>query len=142
MKICSGMISATEGQILIEGRDIRENTSDIQSKFGLCPQHNLLFTDLTVMQHLIFFGVVRKQNTLAFLLFHKTIGFQLRGLSFKAARVEGQKLLSKMNMFDKKKSLARQLSGGMQRKLCLAMALIGNAKVRENVKDSSIYRTK
>lgn len=53
-----GMIRATEGRILIDGRDIRDNTSEIQSSFGLCPQHNLLFTDLTVMEHLIFFGVV------------------------------------------------------------------------------------
>lgn len=70
------MIRATEGRILIDGRDIRDNTSEIQSSFGLCPQHNLLFTDLTVMEHLIFFGVVcvllfnsKIQPILIFLLF-------------------------------------------------------------------------
>lgn len=53
----------------------------------------------------------------------------MRGLSFNAARIEGEKLLNKMSMLHKKNSLARELSGGMQRKLCLSMALIGNAKV-------------
>lgn len=51
-------------------------------------------------------------------------------MSFKAAQQEGGKLLVTMTMYDKKDSLASQLSGGMQRKLCLAMALIGDSKVK------------
>lgn len=128
MSMMTGMIRATEGNIFINGRNIKQNTSAIQSSFGLCPQHNLLFTDLTVMEHLIFFGVVSSyilQESFTLNCFLK-----LRGMSFNAARIEGEKLLKKMMMFEKKNSLARQLSGGMQRKLCLAMALIGNSKVR------------
>lgn len=54
-------------------------------------------------------------------------------MSFEAARKEGEKLLTKMSMFEKKNSLAHQLSGGMQRKLCLAMALIGNPEVKNDL---------
>ena len=31
----------------------------IRKSLGLCPQHNMLFVDLTVREHLIFFGMLK-----------------------------------------------------------------------------------
>ncbi len=50
-------------------------------------------------------------------------------MSFKQAKQESQYLLFKMNLADKKSTLARKLSGGQKRKLSLGMALIGGTKV-------------
>lgn len=39
-------------------------------------------------------------------------------------------LLTKLNLSAKRNSLPAQLSGGQKRRVCLGMALIGNANVR------------
>lgn len=58
MSIITGMISATKGTVIIDGYDIRKNMDQVRSELGLCPQHNLHFTDLTVLEHLKFFAMV------------------------------------------------------------------------------------
>lgn len=60
---CTGVMSPTSGSVIINGVDIVKNPDAVRSQVGLCPQHNLLFDDLTVDQHLSFFGrVSRLQN--------------------------------------------------------------------------------
>lgn len=54
----TGMIEATSGYIKINGKNIKNNTSEVRKLLGLCPQHNLLFTDLTVFEHLQLFAKV------------------------------------------------------------------------------------
>lgn len=110
MSIITGMIGATSGKVLINKEDIRYNMNKVRSSLGLCPQQNLQFTDLTVLEHLAFFAM-------------------LKGLSRSQATVEAENLLRRMNLFAKRHSLASSLSGGMRRKLSLGIALIGNAKV-------------
>ncbi|XP_050500171.1 phospholipid-transporting ATPase ABCA3 isoform X2 [Diabrotica virgifera virgifera] len=110
MSIITGLIPATSGSVTINGLDINTDMDEIRKSLGLCPQHNLLFTDLTVKEHLLFFA-------------------KLKGKSTKEANIEAKSLLAKLNMPDKEHSMAQTLSGGMQRKLCLAMALIGDSKV-------------
>lgn len=61
------MIEATSGSIRINNMDIRCNMDEIRQSLGLCPQHNLLFTDLTVKEHLIFFAKVAFIVTVTFL---------------------------------------------------------------------------
>lgn len=52
------MIEATKGVILVNGKNIKTQTDEIRENIGLCPQHNLLFPDLTVEEHLRFFAKV------------------------------------------------------------------------------------
>jgi len=54
----AGMYSATSGSVHINGYDIREDLDKVRESLGLCPQHNMLFSDLTAMEHLIFFAMV------------------------------------------------------------------------------------
>ena len=77
---------------------------------GLCPQHNMLFPSLTVFEHMIFFGM-------------------LKGISMKEARQEGQFFIERLNLVDKKNRPSSALSGGMKRKLHLAMALTGPSEI-------------
>lgn len=53
------MIPANSGSIKINGKNIMCNLDEFRNNLGLCPQHNLFFTDLTVIEHLIFFAGVR-----------------------------------------------------------------------------------
>lgn len=58
MSMLTGLISPTSGTALIEGYDIKTHMKTIRKSLGLCPQYNLLIPDLTVREHLYFFGVV------------------------------------------------------------------------------------
>ncbi|CAG2069388.1 unnamed protein product [Timema podura] len=82
----------------------------VRESLGLCPQHNLLFKDLTVKEHLMFFS-------------------RLKGLTKQEANSEAKDLLNKLNMNDKRHNKPHELSGGMKRKVSLGIALVGVSKV-------------
>ncbi|PNF40610.1 ATP-binding cassette sub-family A member 3 [Cryptotermes secundus] len=110
MSILTGLFSPTSGSVHINGYNIRDNLDEVRESLGLCPQHNLLFTDLTVLEHLLFFAM-------------------LKGSSRSEANNEARNLLQKLNLEDKRNKLCSTLSGGMKRKLSLGIALIGDTKV-------------
>jgi ATP-binding cassette subfamily A (ABC1) protein 3 len=56
--LLTGVISPTSGSVYVNGYDIRDNLDEVRESLGVCPQHNLLFTELTVLEHLLFFAMV------------------------------------------------------------------------------------
>lgn len=56
--IISGLFSPTSGSVKVNGKDLFSDIDGFRENLGLCPQHNLLFTYLTTLDHLIFFGMV------------------------------------------------------------------------------------
>ncbi|XP_030753905.1 ATP-binding cassette sub-family A member 2-like isoform X2 [Sitophilus oryzae] len=109
MGMITGMISKNSGKIIINGKEVRSR-SDITKKIGLCTQHNLFFPDLTVGEHLKFFAM-------------------LKGKTCQEADKEVKEKLEKLSLTNKENSLADKLSGGMKRKLCLGMAVIGGSEI-------------
>ncbi|XP_063859615.1 phospholipid-transporting ATPase ABCA3-like isoform X2 [Scylla paramamosain] len=110
MSILTGVYAPSGGQAEVGGWNIATHLREAREELGLCPQHNMLFVDLTVLQHLLFFG-------------------RLKGLTTKAAKEEAVELLGRLDLLDKKNMFGSQLSGGMKRKLSLAISLIGGSKV-------------
>lgn len=53
----------------------------------------------------------------------------MKGLSYSDSKKQGLELLNLFNISEKKTELVSNLSGGMKRKLSLAIALIGNPEV-------------
>uniref|UniRef100_A0A914WE89 ABC transporter domain-containing protein n=1 Tax=Plectus sambesii TaxID=2011161 RepID=A0A914WE89_9BILA len=104
----SGMTQPTHGDAFIEGYDLRSGLSKIREHLGLCPQYNALFPNLTVSEHLELFC-------------------KLKGRAFD--KQEMINLLTSLNLADKISALTKTLSGGMKRKLCLAIALIGGSEI-------------
>lgn len=101
----TGMIEPTTGEIKInELRDINQGKKTIP---GYCPQHNLLFDDLTVLEHLEFFAKLKK--------------------NYDALEIE--EMLDLIELRDKKYATSKTLSGGMKRKLSVAIAFIGGSKI-------------
>jgi ABC-type multidrug transport system ATPase subunit len=99
----------TAGSALIHGYNIRSQLPQIRKFLGLCPQYNALFDNLTVEEHLRFFA-------------------RLKGRVFK--RQEADRLLKLLELNQKRHDMAKNLSGGMKRKLCAAIALIGGSEVK------------
>ncbi|KAI5074522.1 hypothetical protein GOP47_0010483 [Adiantum capillus-veneris] len=112
ISMMTGLLAPTSGTIYIEGLDIQENVDKIYSCMGVCPQHDLLWETLTGREHLLFYG--RLKN--------------LKGAELSNA-VDAS--LRSVNLFnggvgDKRSG---KYSGGMKRRLSVAISLIGDPKV-------------
>ncbi|CAE8744011.1 unnamed protein product [Polarella glacialis] len=105
MLMLTGCLSQTSGKMSVNGFDIPEQLREIRSSMGFCPQHNILWDELTVEEHIEFFG-------------------RIGGMSFDALRARGDELLLAVSLIDKKKARASALSGGMKRKLSCALAFL------------------
>lgn len=58
MSMLTGFIPPSSGTAYIEGLDIRTDLEEVRKTLGLCPQHDILFDNLTVKEHLEFFAKV------------------------------------------------------------------------------------
>lgn len=107
-----GLIKPTSGTAYVEGLNIRTNMDGIYSNMGVCPQHDLLWNTLTGREHLLFYG--RLKN--------------LKGSALTQAVEESLKSVNLFNggVADKQ---AGKYSGGMKRRLSVAISLIGDPKV-------------
>ncbi|XP_014274392.1 phospholipid-transporting ATPase ABCA3 [Halyomorpha halys] len=110
LSMLSGMLSPSSGSAVYRGYNIFTDLKTFRKDLGLCPQHNLLHLDLSVIQQLIFFGM-------------------LKGLSKKEANEQAVVILKEVGLSEKRDEVSSNLSGGMQRKLCIALAMTGKPKV-------------
>lgn len=110
IKMLTGMIPPTSGTAIINGYDIRKDLLKARESIGICPQHNILFDELTVREHIEFYS-------------------QLKGLRKEAVDKEVKKYVQLLNLESKIDSMSASLSGGMKRKLAFGIALCGESKV-------------
>lgn len=54
----AGLFPPTSGRAYINGYDICQDMALIRRSLGLCPQHDVLFDNLTVREHLLFYAQV------------------------------------------------------------------------------------
>lgn len=54
----SGLFPPTSGTAKVGGHDIVTEMDEVRRSLGLCPQHDILFDELTVAEHIIFFSKV------------------------------------------------------------------------------------
>ena len=64
MSVLTGLFSASAGSAYINGHDIGTSMAAVRRSLGLCPQHNMLFEDLNVLEHFVFFGMVSGDQAL------------------------------------------------------------------------------
>lgn len=55
----TGLYQPTSGTAFIQGKDIRTDINSVRSSLGMCPKHNVLFNELTVKEHIIFFSKLK-----------------------------------------------------------------------------------
>lgn len=99
--IC-GLLTYDSGKILINGDPLSQKSKYL---LGVAPQENLLYSQLTCEENLAFFGKI----------------YGLKGTQLKTAIYEN---LKAVNLLAKKDDTVATLSGGMQRRLNIAVALI------------------
>ncbi|XP_076998238.1 ATP-binding cassette sub-family A member 17-like isoform X4 [Tamandua tetradactyla] len=108
--VLTGLRPPSSGQVYINGYEISQDMVKIRKSLGWCPQHDILFDNLTVAEHLYFYA-------------------RLKGLPHQKCPEEVQQMLRVLNLEDKQNSRSRFLSGGMRRKLSIGIALIAGSKV-------------
>lgn len=64
LRLITGLEEATAGNVLVAGHDVATETEAARRSMGFCPQENILFLGLTVLEHLQFFARVRIMNSL------------------------------------------------------------------------------
>ncbi|XP_073988162.1 phospholipid-transporting ATPase ABCA1-like isoform X5 [Rhodnius prolixus] len=112
ISLLTGLFPPTSGTAVINGFDIRTDMNKVRNNLGMCPQHNVLFNRLTVEEHLWFYGMLRG------------------GSSRKAEMIKNEieEMLVDLGLPHKRDALSSTLSGGMQRKLSVAVAFIGGSR--------------
>ncbi|XP_055991191.1 phospholipid-transporting ATPase ABCA3 [Sorex fumeus] len=110
LSMLTGLFPPTSGRAYIGGYEISRDMAQIRKSLGLCPQHDVLFDNLTVAEHLSFYA-------------------QLKGLSQHKCPEEVKRLLHTLGLEDKRDTRSRYLSGGMKRRLSIGIALIAGSKV-------------
>lgn len=88
--------------------------NQIRQDIGICLQHDCLFPMLTVREHIQFFSRIK--------------GLYAQ-LSYKEAEEHIDQAIQDVALSEKRNTLSKNLSGGMQRKLSLAIAFCGGSKV-------------
>uniref|UniRef100_A0A3B4U468 ATP-binding cassette sub-family A member 2 n=1 Tax=Seriola dumerili TaxID=41447 RepID=A0A3B4U468_SERDU len=109
MSILTGLFPPTSGSATIYGHDIRTEMERIRQNLGMCPQHNVLFDKLSVEEHLWFYS-------------------RLKGMEEDDIRKEMDKMIVDLELSNKRHSLVQTLSGGMKRKLSVAIAFVGGSR--------------
>ncbi|WKY01593.1 hypothetical protein Q1695_015531 [Nippostrongylus brasiliensis] len=104
----TGVVAPSSGTAFVDDYDIRTSLPQVRKQMGLCPQYNILFNSLTIMEHLEFFC-------------------KLKGRKY--IEKEAVDIVTRLKIDFKMHSKAGTLSGGQKRKLSLAIALIGGSEI-------------
>ncbi|MFH1121506.1 MAG: ABC transporter ATP-binding protein [Bacteroidota bacterium] len=103
IRMITGLLQPDSGEVNINGS--RANGKDNRLNVGLCPQELVLWNNLTCREQLIFIAAMYDVNG-------------------RTARNRADELLERMHLTEKRHKLAKTLSGGMQRRLNILMALM------------------
>ena len=105
IRILTGVTCKTSGRAFLNGFDISMDVLQAKRQYGVVPQTFSLDRELTVYENMLIHGFLHKMK-------RKQID----------ARIET--LLEYVELKDRKKSLVRELSGGMKRRVLIARALL------------------
>lgn len=108
--IVSSLVNKTSGTVTVFGKDLDSDRQAVKSMIGLVPQEFNFNTFETP------FNIVCNQA-----------GFY--GVPMKVAKQRTEKYLKQLQLWDKKDTVSRGLSGGMKRRLMIARAMVNEPKL-------------
>lgn len=110
MNILTGLYQQTSGEAYIGGLNVKTSIEKIRKQLGMCPQHDILWDDLTAEEHLELFG-------------------DMKGVPRSQRNEEVKSLLESVDLLDVGHHLTKTYSGGMKRRLSICIACIGSPKL-------------
>ena len=100
-----GLLRPDSGSVLLHGQTLAQGSAASRAGVGVCPQDIIIWGQLTCLEQLCFMG-------------------SMYNIPAATARTRSQSLLEELGLAEKSNKLARTLSGGMKRRLNLALALV------------------
>ena len=110
INILNTLLNFDKGKVLINNLPIRENKSKIKKLLGVIPQEISLYSELTAMENLLFWGQL----------------YQIEASELKQRAIE---LLDMVGLLKRKNEPVKNFSGGMKRRLNIAIGLIHNPAI-------------
>ena len=108
--IVSSLVNATSGSVSVFGKDLFTQRSQVKSMIGLVPQEfnfNMFEKPIDIIANQAgYYGVPRDE-----------------------AMARTEKYLKQLQLWDKRSSISRGLSGGMKRRLMIARAMVNEPKL-------------
>jgi len=109
ISILTGMIKPTSGRALVNNRPSHENL------LGFCPQHDILWDDLTPEEHMAFYFRVK--------------GFRPSDYNDQPMHQAIASILDQVSLTSRSTVRTSELSGGMKRKLSISISLVANPQL-------------
>lgn len=110
LNILSGLSSATYGDAMVYGYSLKTQIHQIRAMMGICPQHNILFNELTASEHIELYA-------------------GLKGVSEKDWAAIVEERLGAVKLLKVANDPVASFSGGMKRRLSVVIATIGDPKI-------------
>jgi ABC-2 type transport system ATP-binding protein len=110
IRMLSTVLEPDRGDVVVGGYSIRQNADAVRNIIGVCPQELALYEDLSALDNMVFFG-------------------RMAGLDGKEARAQSMAHLELMGLTDRAKGRVSKFSGGMKRRVNLAIALMGHPEL-------------
>ena len=112
ISMLTGLYEATSGEAIYDGINVLspENIDSFRRKVGICPQHDVLFMDLNIREHLRMFAIFKEVPP-------------------ENVETEVNKSVSDFQFEDIQYTIVKNLSAGQRRKLSIAISLIGGSEI-------------
>ncbi|WP_135604787.1 ABC transporter ATP-binding protein [Methanococcoides sp. NM1] len=104
------LLEPTAGRVTIDGFDVEKNATDIKKIIGVVPQEISLYYTLTARENLAFYA-------------------KIYGLSGRAMKDRIEELLDMVGLTDRADDRLEGYSGGMKRRINIAVALLHNPRI-------------
>lgn len=106
----TGLTDITAGDATVYGHSVRDDMAALRPLLGVCPQHDILFDRLTGAEHVRLFAA-------------------LKGVPRSEREDEVARRLEQVSLTDVGGRAAGLYSGGMRRRLSVALALVADPKI-------------
>uniref|UniRef100_H3H5H8 ABC transporter domain-containing protein n=1 Tax=Phytophthora ramorum TaxID=164328 RepID=H3H5H8_PHYRM len=110
ISMLTGMTAPSSGNATYRGMSVNEDMDELRQSLGICFQHDVLFPELSVQEHLQFFG-------------------QIKGYANEELQEVVDRQIREVGLTEKRNSKPNDLSGGMKRKLSVAVSLLGDSSL-------------
>lgn len=110
ISMIAGLLRPDDGEIRVDGLSIGEHPREVKQRLGVVPQEVAVYAELSAKENLEFWGGI----------------YGLKGAQL---RQRVQEMLEQVGLEERAKNPVKQYSGGMKRRLNLAMGLIHRPKL-------------
>jgi len=110
IRMLSTVLEIDRGDATVGGFSIRHDAEKVRQMLGVCPQELALYENMSALENMVFFG-------------------RMSGLDGKEARAQAMAHLELMGLADRAKGKVEKFSGGMKRRINLAIALMGHPQL-------------